>query len=475
MRSNGLHKRLIKIMVVMLLLLSITTLSAWTAQAQPGSDPEVIDPMPQKGSNLVDPFEDQQTIRVIVQLQVPEQNQAADLMTPSIHTAQRDVLNATKSGQVNLIHQYDYIPFMAVEVDQVGLEALQKNPLVVGIEEDMLMKPMLLQSVPLINADDAWAEGITGAGQVVAILDTGVDKNHPALAGKVVSEACYSSNTTSTTSLCPGGVIASTAVDSGLPCTFADCDHGTHVAGIVAANGTYNGQPFKGVAPDANIVAIQVFSQTLSGSLGSWSSDQIKGLERVFELKNELNVVAVNLSLGGVIPSSSVCDNGTTNVAYKKSVDKLRSTGVVTIAASGNEFSSSGISSPACISSVVSVGATTKTDSIPSYSNSASFLDFLAPGGGTVANSKILSTIPDEQFWGMSGTSMAAPHVAGAWALLREQYPAYSNEVLLWGLKVSGTPILDSRNGFTKPRIDVIAAITFLENIEQVYLPLVNK
>jgi subtilisin family serine protease len=115
------------------------------------------------------------------------------LNTPAIHTAQSDLLSTLSSNNVRLIHQYDYIPFMAVEVDRAGLEGLLKSPLVVGVEEDILMKPLLSESVPLINADDVWnIAGYTGEGQVVAILDTGVDKNHPALVGKVVSEACYS-------------------------------------------------------------------------------------------------------------------------------------------------------------------------------------------------------------------------------------------------------------------------------------------
>jgi subtilisin family serine protease len=381
------------------------------------------------------------------------------------------VISGVKNGFIKVIHEYDYIPFMALEVDRAGFEGLQKNPLVVGIEEDILMKPLLAQSVPLINADDVWAAGYTGSGQVVAVLDTGVDKNHPALAGKVVSEACYSTNDVNygATSLCPGGVPNSTSSNSALPyinnCPTGKCDHGTHVAGIVAAKG-----PINGVALDAGLIAIQVFSRFDSGYCSpqaspcvlSFTSDQIAGLQRVYELSNSYSISAVNLSLGGdAYTNQATCDSN--NSSYKAKVDLLRSVGIVTIAASGNEYSSNSISSPACISSVVSVGATTDADTVASYSNSASFLDLLAPG------SSIYSSIPGGFYANYNGTSMAAPHVAGAWALMRSYQPELNNNVLLDVFKNTGKPILDTRNSITKPRIDLLAAAQELTRI--MYLP----
>ena len=119
----------------------------------------------------------------------------------------------------------------------------------------------LAYSVPHIGGTTAWNSGYSGAGQAVAVLDTGVEKNHPLLAGKVVSEACYSSNYPQygVTSVCPGGVTESTASGSGAPCTGIDsCSHGTHVAGIVAGKNGPSNAP-AGVAKDANIIAMQVF------------------------------------------------------------------------------------------------------------------------------------------------------------------------------------------------------------------------
>ena len=290
-----------------------------------------------------------------------------------------------------------------------------------------------------------------------------MDKNHPALIGKVVSEACYSTTnaTYSSTSLCPDGDTQSTATDSALPyinnCPTGECDHGTHVAGIVAANNT----TIKGVAKDSNLLAIQVFSRIDSsyycGSeptpcVLSFTSDQIKGLERVYALRTSFSIASANLSLGGEAYSNT-CDTIGVNISYKAAVDMLRSAGIVTVAASGNNGYTNAIASPACISSVVSVGASTDYDAVASFSNSAEILDLLAPGN------LIYSSIPLSPYYAnYNGTSMAAPHVAGAWALIKSAKADATVNEILQVFKDTGVPIQDTRNSLIKPRIDVLAA-----------------
>lgn len=450
-----------KIMFALMLLVFISGATGWMVKAEDGGGDgsDVLN----KTQILTSRFDEQERLRVIVQLNVPGQtNKTPEFNTPAIHKAQSDLLSTLSSNNVRLIHDYDYIPFMAVEVDRVGMEGLLKSPLVVGVEEDILMKPLLAESVPLINADDVWnIAGYTGEGQVVAVLDTGVDKNHPALAGKVVSEACYSSDDelAGETSLCPGEVTETTSVDSALPylsgvCPSPLCDHGTHVAGIVAANGT----TVKGVAIKSNLIAIQVFTLFIDGSIQSYLTDQLRALQRIYELKDTYDISAVNLSLGGYIDGD--CDQYSTS--YKLQVDLLRSEGIVTIAASGNEGYATEISYPACITSVVSVGATTKSDLVASYSNSSELLDFLAPGGDIYIGTGINSTLPYGRYGYKSGTSMAAPHVAGAWALIRSAEPEASIDEISSAFKTTGVMITDYRNGIKKPRIDVFAALQSL-------------
>ncbi|NIQ01469.1 MAG: S8 family serine peptidase, partial [Nitrospinaceae bacterium] len=330
------------------------------------------------------------------------------------------------------VKKFRFIPFLGLEVDAADVTDLQSDPRVIGIREDRLWAPILADSVPLIGADAVFDRGFTGSGWTVAILDTGVDKNHSFFGGRVVSEACYSTNapSLSISSLCPGGVESSTAPDSGLHCNANDpslddagCDHGTHVAGIAAGNGA----SFSGVAQGANLIAIQVFSKVDDPSqclpfglsvpcLLAFTSDIIQGGERVLELSGTFDIASANISIGGSTKFTSPCDSAFPS--SKTAIDNLRAQDIATVIASGNEGYSDGLSAPACISTAVSVGSTTKSDQISSFTNTASFLSLLAPG------SSIQSSLPGEAFGFKSGTSMATPHVTGAWALLQEAVSA---------------------------------------------------
>ena len=392
-----------------------------------------------------------------------------------ISTAHDAVLNKIPSLQQKPEHvkRFENIPFMAMEVTPAELEELAKLTEITSIEEDRLARPTLAQSVPLIGGTTAWGMGYTGAGWTVAILDTGVEKTHPFLSGKVVSEACYSTNNAvqGASTICPGGATASTAVGSAVPyasgvCPAGECDHGTHVAGIAAGNGaSLPGIGYSGVAKAASVVAVQVFSRFTASACGaaspcamSYTSDQILGLQQVYALRNTYNIAAVNMSLGGGSYSSpNSCDAD--NLSQKAAIDNLRAVNIATVISSGNESTTSSIAAPGCISSAVSVGATWDSgsvDTVASYSNSAWFLSLLAPG------SVITSSIPPNTYASWQGTSMAAPHVTGAWALLKQKAAAATVNEVLAALGSTGVQVLDSRNGITKPRISLPAALNAL-------------
>jgi subtilisin family serine protease len=382
-------------------------------------------------------------------------------LPPAGQTAQRAALQALTQRVLARLpanararsRAFEAIPYFSAQVDANTLLQLEGDSDVVSIEEDRLNRVTLTQSVPLIGGTNAWSSGFTGAGWTVAILDTGVQQSHPFLAGKTVSEGCYSNaGVSGSTSLCPGGVGSTTAPGSGLNCGAAisgSCSHGTHVAGIAAGNGA----TFSGVAKDANIMAFQVFTDAGFGSIGAYDSDVIAAMNRVYALRGSYKIASVNLSLGTeeTWTDQATCDSD--NASFKAAVDLLRSVNIATVIASGNEYESNALSKPGCISSAVSVGSTTKSDTVSAFSNTASFLSLLAPG------SAITSSVPTDTYDALDGTSMAAPHVAGAWTILRQRRPAATVTEILNALRTTGVSILDGRSGLSFPRIRVDVAM----------------
>jgi len=220
-------------------------------------------------------------VRIIVGLKVsfrPEGERSASevrIQRASIKQAQAEVLRSLGSAKVGNLRQFDYVPYLAMEVDAIALAKLKAHPAVNSIQEDVPEPFTLAESVPLTNTDDAWATGFTGGGyfgvarkQYIAILDTGVQGTHEFLTGKVVSEACYSTTNTASnaTTVCPNGQGTQVGTGAGVNCNLSidGCNHGTHVAGIAAGSNAAKGR--YGVARDAKLIAIQVGSRVVDGS-----------------------------------------------------------------------------------------------------------------------------------------------------------------------------------------------------------------
>ena len=355
---------------------------------------------------------------------------------------------------------------VVLEVSASELDQLVATGEVAEVYEDVAVPPTLQDSGPLVRAPQARALGARGAGTTVAILDTGVQSNHPFLNGRVVEEACFSTTSaaSASTSVCPGGASDSSATGSAAPCTVAGCDHGTHVAGI-AAGRAFGNIAFFGMAPDAGIFPIQVFSRfsdapgnTPCANVGagspcilSFTSDQIRGLQRVLDRRAAHNVVSINMSLGGG-NFTAACDTD----ARKPVIDNLRAANVATIIASGNSGFTNAVGAPGCISTAVTVGSTDKNDTISSFSNSAAQVDLLAPGGS------INSSVTGSAFGVKSGTSMATPHVTGAFAAIRSAVPNATSDQILAALQATGVAITDPRNNITRSRINLEAAVNRL-------------
>jgi subtilisin family serine protease len=464
--------RLFKLAAASLLLLGVALPTPALAQTQappaPRDDSKRVVP-----TRIHDRAQTEGEVRVLVELALPSNRRTESTLSAQARFAYRQEIADTAARVLarlakhphQVFRRYQTAPLIAIGAGPGALRELEASGVMVRrVIEDRIHKPVLIDSVPLIGADQAWAQGYDGTGTVVAVIDSGVDSAHPLLAGKVVEEACYSTTSgQQSTTLCPNGAQEQIGPGAAAPCPLEEqgCWHGTHVAGIVAGNGTPADLPIWGVGKGANLIAIQVFSR-INGFLdcggvppciGGYTSDILAALERVYTLRTAYAIAAVNMSLGAELFSSN-CDDQ----EYKPFIDNLRAVGIATVVASGNDGSTSQISAPACVSTAVSVGATTKDDQVAEFSNVAPFVSLFAPGD------EILSSYPGGQFAVASGTSMASPHVAGAWAILKQAKPSATVDEVLQALTDTGVMITDTRAGgvTTKPRIQVDLALLAL-------------
>jgi subtilisin family serine protease len=402
-------------------------------------------------------------------------------LSSAIGSAAADVTRSMPAGSYTLKRTFSIVPATALSVNEQALEALAANPRVAAIQEDRLsaippitaealtsldiFAPQLNQSTPLIGADSTWTMGYTGEGVFVAVLDTGVLTSHEMFAGKTFVEACFSTNYSNgiytSTTVCPNGETTQFGPGAAAPTAGS---HGTHVAGIAAGNnpGYSPTAASRGVAPEADIIAVQVFSEfdeALCDAFSepapcylSFSSDQISGLEYVYSLRNSYTIGSVNMSLGGGAHSEH-CD---TDMA-KPIIDQLRQANIATVIATGNNGFCGFVGAPSCISSAVAVGASDKDDIEASYNNYHPTLQELFAPGSSILSATSTS---DSSYESWSGTSMATPHVAGAFALLRQAFPEETVDKMEAALRKNGSSITGTCPGALPiPRINVDRAI----------------
>ncbi|TKD72393.1 S8 family peptidase [Pseudalkalibacillus hwajinpoensis] len=277
--------------------------------------------------------------------------------------------------------------FMVVKVNGSVTEAikgLEGNSLVEYAEPNSMFHVNYVPNDPFyktkqyapqkVKAEQAWDVTQSNSSVKIAVIDTGVDYNHPDLAGKVIKGYDFADNDND---------------------PMDEHYHGTHVSGIAAAK-TNNGIGIAGLSPNASILAVRVLDESGSGSL----DDVAQGIR----YSADQGAQVINLSLGGILGSQTLKD--AVNYAWNK--------GSVVVAAAGNE-SSPKPSYPAYYSNAIAVAATDQNDTIAFYSNYGTWVDIAAPG------SSVYSTMPGNSYDNLSGTSMASPVVAGVAGLLAAQ------------------------------------------------------
>lgn len=382
-----------------------------------------------------------------------------------------EVVRATPSA--DKVRTTQVLPYVIMEVPEAAIRGLSRNPHVRAVSKDKTSAPDLASSLPVINGDDVHALGFTGAGATVAILDTGIDTNHPffgAGGGRIVAQHCFSSDDAGAGrhTLCPDGTNDDTSADA----TTAQCmngvanlcTHGTHVAGIAAGSAASDSAnaPGDGVAPGAQVMAVQVFTRfdmpadcapNAAPCVLTWDSDTVLALDWVRAQANAnpgWNVVASNMSLGGG-ENAVACDSDPRATAVASNL----AAGIATVISAGNNSFLNAVGAPGCISAAFTVGSTNDDDTVSGFSNRGTLVDVMAPGSG------IDSSVPDNSYDNKSGTSMAAPMVTGALAVLRSAAPSRPIASLLADITSTGVPITYSIGGgntTTTPRLDLLAA-----------------
>jgi subtilisin family serine protease len=416
------------------LLLAVLSFAFWAgvARAQAALPESLADVSPEQRAKLA-PLA--VPARVLVQL-----DSAALRALPLVDRSPRHAEIARLQGRVMpdlpaadfaIAYVYESLPALAGTVrSERALARLAARAEVVRVYPSLDARFDLLASVAQIHANARHAKGNLGAGVVVAVLDSGVDTDHPDLADSIVGQECFLSG-----GGCPGGGTR----QSGPGAAEDDVGHGTHVAGIVTSNGVVSDGP--GVAPAADVLAMKIGT-----SSGITTADWVAALDFILS-HPALGVKVVNMSFGTTMFfSASDCD-GADPVA-SGAVSTLRAAGVITFAASGNQSKANGLGLPACFHDVVSVGSVSAADAISTFTNSAPILDVLAPGEAI-----------DSSYLGgghavLSGTSMASPHAAGCAALLIQAGDATTPDQIEARLESSPVRPTDPDNGLAFPRID---------------------
>ncbi|WP_029136972.1 S8 family peptidase [Nakamurella lactea] len=297
---------------------------------------------------------------------------------------------------------------------------------------DPKVKTQLDVSVPMIGAPQAWQRGLDGSGVKVAMLDTGVDLNHPDLVGH----------------------IGATAVFSDDPSVQDGNGHGTHVASTIVGSGAASAGRFKGVAPGADLIVGKVLDNNGEG----WGSQIIAGMQWA----SEQGAKIVSISIG------SAPSDGTDPMS--EAVNQLSAEyGTLFVIAAGNNGISHYINAPGAAEAALTVGAVDKQDQLASFTSRGPRLDeglkpnIAAPGKDITAaraEGTQLGPIVDGSYTTISGTSMATPHVAGAAAILAEQHPDWTGPQLANALTSSAKDDGYSPYEQGAGRVDVARATT---------------
>ena len=389
-----------------------------------------------------------------------------DPQKAEIATLQDHVLSSLSADEFEVIYRYPVIPALSGWVTAPGLDKLAADPDVALIIPNLQGEAHCDVSVPFIGAATVQTYGFTGRGITVAVLDTGIDTNHPDLMDHIADGAWHFTNN--------GNQGAGAEDDQG---------HGTNVSGIITSKGTV--APV-GVAPDAYILPVKVINAANSW----WMNDLVAAINYVVNHVGDYdNLAAMNLSLGTHdLFTQCPCDNDPNLAALKVAMQAAHDMGIAIFVSSGNKGYCDRMSAPACLSSVAAVAAVydqdlgrepddntygyyysnfsncaddpTFPDKVTCFSNRSGCNKLAAPGR-SIKSTKMGGGVDVS---GFTGTSQAAPHCTALAAIFAEmgarRMIAYTPDVIIDRMESTGAPTTDLCGTSPNPkRVDAVALL----------------
>ncbi len=335
----------------------------------------------------------------------------------AIGTARRALLRSLPPALLQ--RSYRNFPLVAGEIDADDRRVLAANPLVVAVHENRLRRPSMASALAYIGASRWQAEGYTGAGTAVAVLDTGI-RYWSGFFGTCAAAGDAGCRV----KVFEGFATLTLGTGTTDPIEVANAEaHGTNVGGIVGA-----------MAPGADLLSLGVFglydpdpSTGFEGGTAASDGDVVSALDWSIEHRTEYNIVSANMSLGSEPdPEMRGYCTGWMAGSYSGVFANCRDAGILPVVATGNEYVKTAVASPACIASAVRVGAAyddpafgyscgtgpVVPGAVTCFSNSSALVDLIAPGNDIDAAGLL----------GYSGTSMAAPQVSGLAAVYQARY-----------------------------------------------------
>ena len=335
----------------------------------------------------------------------------------------------------SLRYRYRYSPVLALEIrDENVITRLAQLAVVRRLRTDQQGSATLLESRQIVRANQAQELGLSGAGRIVAVLDSGIDADHLDLQEGILEQY--------------GRHFLDQGADTGDD--FDDDNgHGTHVSGILASRGNLTPP---GIAPGASIIPVKVLDRRNVG----WFTDWAAGIEYAASLHqddNGISIDVINMSLASHSLYEQSCNDVHEGIAG--AVAAAHELGILVLAASGNNGSNDSLALPSCMNEVISVGSTLDISpgTISTFTNRSARLDILAPG------ENIVSTGNTGGNAAISGTSQATPHISGAICLMLEANPRLTADQIVATLLATGAEINDEVSGLSFPRVDCLGAV----------------